>query len=258
MYVKTRFILILALGAWVCAACQQRATAPPASDTPLREPAASPQPEADIEGFAVTSDTPLNKSTASPQLVTNIEESAVVASDTPSSESTASLQLDPDIVEYAVYNDLLESEYASDNIKQILIIDHTRADPPRGLEEDVTEYLDNEFAPELVASFRERNQQPYPLKPILDFGLEYQLLSQEEVNKIKPTDEASKWKYFREKWPQAHGFVYLSRVGFNADLSQALVYICVYHYDQPLLGSYNLMVKQDGHWVVEGGYQWIT
>jgi hypothetical protein len=159
---------------------------------------------------------------------------------TPASESTATSQPDPDI-------------------DQILIIDHTRVNNTALLESDLAEFQQNTpLALELVTSFQERNQQPYPLEPVLDFGVEYQLLTQEYVDELRHLDEASGWKLLYEKYPNSYGFVYLSRVGFNADFSQALVYMDSFHYEQPIQGGNYLMIKQNGRWVIESGYEWIS
>jgi hypothetical protein len=167
--------------------------------------------------------------------------------------------VDPDVEEYAVYNDLLEDQYANDNLGQILIIDHTRVNNPELLEQDLEQFQKNTpLEPELVASFKDRNQQSYPLEPILEIGMDYQLLSQEEVDELEPLDRASGWKLRSEKYPNSYGFIYLSRVGFNADFSQALIYTSSYHYEQPIKGGYYLMKKEDGRWVLESGYEWIT
>jgi len=168
---------------------------------------------------------------------------------------TAIPQLDPDIEEYAVYAAILERTFARWDTRQVLIVDHTRTQEPV-LMDDFLENTQLEW--ELVASFKERNQQPHPLEPVLDLDVEYQLLTQEEVDELQPQDEASGWKMFYEKYPDTVGIIHLSRVGFNADLSQALVYIAHYHYQQPLLGGYYLMTRQDGGWVIEIGYEWIT
>ena len=112
--------------------------------------------------------------------------------------------------------------------------------------------------PELVDGFLERNQQSHPLRQELDFGVEYQLLTQETVDELRPLDEASGWKLRYERYPNSYGFVYLSRVGFNEDFSMALVYMSTYHYEQPLIGGYYLLVKKDGVWVVESAYEWMT
>jgi hypothetical protein len=178
---------------------------------------------------------------------------------TPESESTATPQLDPDIEEYAVYGALLDNNIKGENINQVLIIDHTRVPKPETLEMNLAEFQEHTpLVPELVASFKERNQQSYPLEQVLDFGLDYSLLTQEEVNDLHPLDEESGWKLLDEKYPNSVGFIYLSRVGFNADLSQALVYFSQYHYEQPIQGGYYWMVRQDGRWVVEGGMVWTT
>ena len=79
----------------------------------------------------------------------------------------------------------------------------------------------------------------------LDSGLEH-LLTQEDVDDLRPLDEASGWKLFYERFPNAAGFIYLSRVGFSADFSQALAYISQYHYEQPIQGGYYSMIRQDG------------
>ena len=191
MYKGTRFILILALGAYLCASCQQ-------NPTPLP---------------------------------------------------------DPDIEEYAVYNDLLESRFAGSDIGQVLFIDQTDTVSKGLIEQDLTAFQKSTpLDGELINSFVERNQESYPLKPDLDFGLDYQLLSQEEVDELRAQDEASGWTLLYDKYPNAYGFVHLSPVGFNADFSQALVFMGTYHYDRALEGGYYLMIRQDGHWIIEAEY----
>ncbi|MFC2042700.1 hypothetical protein ACFLUA_00925 [Chloroflexota bacterium] len=176
-----------------------------------------------------------------------------------STPHTAAPQLDPDMEEYVVYAAILEGTFVSENTKRVLIMDHTRTQEPGLMADFLADFQENTpLAPEMVTSFKERNQQPYPLKPVLDFGVEYQLLTQKEVDELRPLDEASGWKLLYEKYPGSVGFIHLSRVGFNADLSQALVYIAHYHYQQHLLGGYYLMTRQDGRWEVEIGYEWIT
>ena len=210
MNVTARIILVLVLGASLCAACQQSATPSPTSPTPTSRPTAAPQ-------------------------------------------------LDPDIEEYTVYTALLESSFTGEYTKQILIMDHTRVPNPGLVEQNLTDFQEGfPLDEELINSFKEQNQQPYLLEPVLELKWEYQLLSQEEVDEFRPQDEASGWQLFYEKYPGGVGFIYLSRVGFNADLSQALVYYEHYHYDQPILGGYYFMTRQEGGWVKEYGYEWMT
>jgi len=145
---------------------------------------------------------------------------AVPDTSTPARDSTDAPQTDPDSEEYVVYNALLESKFAGDPIDRILIIDHTRVNSPGLMERDLEVFQENTpLATELVTNFKERNQQPYQLKPDLNFGVDYQLLTQKEVDEMRPLDEASGWRLLDEKFPNSYGFVYHSRVGFNADFS---------------------------------------
>jgi len=196
MFMRIRFILILALGVYLCASCQQISTPP-----------------------------------------------------------TVMPQLNPEIEEYAVYNALLESKFASTDISQILFIDQTDTVSKGLIEQDLTAFQKSTpLEGELINSFMERNQKSYPLKPDLDFGLEYQLLTQEEVDELRSQDKASGWTLLYDKYPNAYGFVHLSPVGFNADFSQALVFMGTYHYDRLLEGGYYLMIRQNGSWIIEAEY----
>jgi len=210
MNVKACIILILIIGASLCAACGQEATPSAPDPTETMQPTETPQ-------------------------------------------------LDRDNEESAVYEALLKDSFRGDFIEQYLIMDQTRVNQPKLLEQDMANL--QEYKPldkELMEDFLAVNQQPSPLEPILDIELQYQLITQEEIDELRPLDEESGWQLFDEKFPNAVGFIYLSRVGFNADLSQALVYFEQYHYDQPITGGYQVLNRQDGVWVGEYGYEWDT
>ena len=172
-----------------------------------------------------------------------------------STSPTVTPQLDPDIEEYVVYTALLESRFAGDDIGQILFIDQTDVSSESLLERDLAAFQESTpLEGKLINSFIELSKQPYPLEPDLDFGLEYLLFTQEEVVELRSQDEASGWTLLYDKYPNAYGFVYLSRVGFNADFSQALVFMSTFHYERLMEGEYYLMIKQDGRWVIEASY----
>jgi len=173
-------------------------------------------------------------------------------------EPTEAPALNRNTEEIAVYSALLAYEFKGD-ISQFLIVDQTQL-PSTGLvDEQLGDFQEkNPLDQVLLTNFLEVNQQPSALNPDMDLGLEYQLMTQEEIDELAPLDEASGWKLFDEKYPNAVGFIYLSRVGFNADLNQALVYYERYYYDQPINGGYLFLTRQDGKWVVEYGYEWMT
>ena len=165
--------------------------------------------------------------------------------------------LSQDMEEYAVYATLIANEFKGEYIKQVLIMDHTDGVSQGLLELNLGEWG---ITPdkETVDSFLTKNQESNLLKPNLDLALDYQLLTQEEVDESKSEYESGGWEVFNEKYPDSSGFITLSRVGFNADLSEALVYFKVSMYDQLLEGGYYFMVWQDGEWVVDSSYVFNT
>jgi hypothetical protein len=177
---------------------------------------------------------------------------------TPILQPTEAPALNRNTEEIAVYSALFEYDFTGDT-SQFLIVDQTQL-PSAGLvEQQLSDFQERTpLDQELLTNFLEINQQPSALDPDMDLSQEFQLMTQEEIDELAPLDEESGWQLFDEKFPKAVGFIYLSRVGFNADLSQALVYFEQYYYDIPVRGGYLLLTRQDGEWVVESGYEWIT
>jgi len=183
----------------------------------------------------------------------------LTTSPTATPQPTEAPPLDRDVEESEVYSAMLNGAFMSDRVGLYLIVDHTRVNNPGLLEQDLENFQkDTPLETGLVEDFLAVNQQPSALEPLLDIDLPYQLFTQEEIDELHPLDKESGWQLFDEKFPNAVGFLYLSRVGFNADLSQALVYYERYMYDIPVSGGYYLLTRQDGQWVIESGYEWIT
>lgn len=188
---------------------------------------------------------------------TQQDETTSLNQPTPTQQSLKDTQKDPDVEEYSVYSKLIANEFKGGEIKQVLIMDQTGGVSQGLLELNLREWG---ITPdkETVDSFLARNQESNPLKPNLDLALDYQLLSQEEVDEFQPQSESGGWDVFNEKYPDASGFLTLSKVGFNSDLSQALVFFKLSLFDQLLEGGYYFMVWQDGEWVVDSSYVFNT
>ncbi len=110
---------------------------------------------------------------------------------------------------------------------------------------------------ETINSYLARNRQPGQLSPNMHLGVDYVLLSEEELAKIS---SQSNWgDVLNEKYPNSHGYSMFSRVGFNNSLDQAV--ICMGQVAGPMMGSgyYYLMVKQNGQWIMkEQVMVWIS
>lgn len=117
-----------------------------------------------------------------------------------------------------------------------------------GLPNASKETLDNYF---------ERNRrQPSQLSPDMQLGINYILLSEEELSTIM--NQPNGWEAFYGKYSPS-GYMQFSRVGFNETLDQAIVYVG--SVPGPMMGSgnYYLMEKKGGQWVIkEQVLAWVS
>jgi hypothetical protein len=101
-----------------------------------------------------------------------------------------------------------------------------------------------------VGSFRVRNDAAYPLRPDMDLGLPYVLLTRSQFNEIFDVN-TSGWDVFYTRYPNSPGLTSVSRVGFNTDFTQALVYIGTQSHWLAGSGFYVLLEKTGDGWQVE-------
>jgi hypothetical protein len=104
--------------------------------------------------------------------------------------------------------------------------------------------------PVTVESFSTRNDNAYPLRPDMNLGSSYTLLSQAARTKIFAPNQDG-WLVFYENYPAAPGITSLSQVGFNTALDQALVYVGTMSHWLAGAGYYFLLKKGNGVWIVE-------
>jgi hypothetical protein len=101
---------------------------------------------------------------------------------------------------------------------------------------------------ETFENYLARNAQPGPLPADMNLGVKYVLLTPDELAEI---GSQPNWgKLLAERYPGSNGYTIFSRVGFNNSLDQALVYVG--NVGGPLVGSgsYYLMEKKNGAWVL--------
>ncbi len=108
----------------------------------------------------------------------------------------------------------------------------------------------HDVASETVASFRARNDTSQPLRKDMDLGSPYTLLTQAARNQIFSQNQSG-WDIFYNRYPQAPGITTLSRVGFNAALDQALVYIGTQSNWLAGAGYYVLLKKGSSGWNID-------
>jgi hypothetical protein len=133
----------------------------------------------------------------------------------------------------------------------VLILQNTAVgtfdDDPKAARDFIRSGLENASS-ETLSSFIERNAQSSQLAPDMQIGVEYTLLSEKELSTF--TKQPNWGDLLAEKYPGTHGYTVFSRVGFNKSLTQAVVYVG--NVGGPMMGSgsYFLLEKQNGEWLL--------
>lgn len=166
--------------------------------------------------------------------------------------------------EYAVYGALIDAMYvdAIEGVELVVISDHTvTGDYPGGSLDSTLEHvrgkLQQKLEPKTIDDFRLKNKQTYKLSRKVPLKVKYILLSKEEHEGI--FEEGGGWKQFYATYPKSQGVMTLSRVGFNTETDQALVYVGNQSHYLAGTGYYVLLAKEDGVWVVQDQVMaWIS
>jgi hypothetical protein len=99
-------------------------------------------------------------------------------------------------------------------------------------------------------SFRARNEATLPVRPDMELGSGYVLLSQDEMSQIFSPNRDG-WQVFYGQYPDAPGITTLSQAGFNNTFDQALVYVGTISHYLAGAGYYVLLKKVNGAWIVD-------
>jgi hypothetical protein len=99
-------------------------------------------------------------------------------------------------------------------------------------------------------SFRARNTTAQILRPDMQLGGPYTLLSQTARSQIFSQNQSG-WDIFYNRYPQAPGITTFSRAGFNSSLDQALVYMGTQSNWLVGTGWYFLLKKVNGAWSMD-------
>jgi len=156
--------------------------------------------------------------------------------------------------EYAVYSSLIQSMYVKEGVKTIVIGKHTQfyrvnwANP-----EDYRKSILEELRPisqETIEDFEKKNEEKGELARRLALTVKYVLLGNQS-QATSPEDYTKQWKEFYEKYPNSPGIISLSRVGFNSNKDQAVVYVANSCAGLCGKGYYVFLMKSDKGWIVQ-------
>ena len=174
--------------------------------------------------------------------------------------------------EYVIYSVLIEtwftdglyyteSKYICGPVQFLIIKDHTVVKyffDGRNIFESfpyVHEHIPS-INQETFNDLKQKNCKEYPLENHFDLSTKVILLSEQDVKEQFPNDF-----YFDlyAKYPFSQGMMHLSRVGFNSNETQALVYIENYREILDAAGYFVLLVKENGCWIIQGEVNvWVS
>jgi hypothetical protein len=111
---------------------------------------------------------------------------------------------------------------------------------------------------ETIADFLEANRQPWPITPDLVFDEHMVCLSSEELAEMKSSRD-NWWERFREQHPGVTELVEFSRVGFNRNRTQALLYAGSRMNWNAGQGGYHVLAKSETGWSrVASELAWVS
>jgi len=157
--------------------------------------------------------------------------------------------------EYKIYT-LVAGQYIHEGINLLTIEDRTIS-PYREMNTsfDFIQYIKEQspaLAQETADHFRSKNNQQYDIERLLDIEIDYVLIKREEFEEIihgsATFDEG--WQTFLDTHSSA-GIMAFSRVGFNSDGNQALLYFERGCGPECGSGIFFLLVKDGKNWKIQ-------
>src|SRR5947209_3600747 len=158
---------------------------------------------------------------------------------------------------YAVYDTLIEQIYIRAQVEQIVVKDQTSLG---SFNNEELEGVFQQVGRKLTAlqkttfnDFRAKNEQPHRLDEPFNLSVNYALISKDEENELL-YQRADGWVAFYKKYPKAQGILTISRVGFNPEMNQALVYVGNQSGPKTGAGYYVLLARENGTWTIKERY----
>ncbi len=154
---------------------------------------------------------------------------------------------------YAVYSALIKAKYIEGHVVKLIVIeDHTSLKGSLADTDTIFEKLPA-IEQETLNNFQAKYLQQQPLADLFDLDVDVVLLSEKARKEIfEDIEDPDKgWEEFYRTYPGSQGIMALSRVGFNSEMNQALVYVWNLSASLGGEGWYVLLVKEDGVWKIQ-------
>jgi hypothetical protein len=156
---------------------------------------------------------------------------------------------DREVETYRVYSALIQAKYVGGGIERIVIEEETG----HHFNESTLESIQHTFKlkRDILDDFIAQNRTPRFLEDVFKLNVEVVLFDEVEAKGVfSPEDYA--WVTFHEKYPNSQGLIKLSGVGFNKDMTRALVQVGIERCVDCGEGWIFLLENRNGNWVVVG------
>ena len=161
-----------------------------------------------------------------------------------------------------IYTFLLDDFFTSQDIQLIIIKDMTSIDKSSNSSVRVIlNYAREEFGSAIEAAtltdFRITNIRKYDFNYDISIDGQYVFIGEQELTEI--FDQENGWEQFYRAYPESSGLITFSRVGFNRQHNQALVYLGIQSDYLAGRGYLILLTKENDHWNIENiTTSWIS
>jgi hypothetical protein len=165
----------------------------------------------------------------------------------------------------AVYQSALDQKFAQDGVRLLVIQDVTTGCPAyedpeirskigpdtKSFVQIVSEGM-HTAKTSTIENYLESNKSSERIAIHANVGSKYLLVGEKELAQVFRKGEFDRaWTRFYAKYPNSSGLIFLSKVGFNSDRTQAMLYAGRQCGGLCGSGSYLLLNKRNGKWFVE-------
>jgi hypothetical protein len=159
--------------------------------------------------------------------------------------------------ELNVYTALIEQLYPESGSGSVIVAERTNDCPPNEKDQGWEEEMLNKILEVSVETFGDylvKNRECTLLSGHAALTGTYKIISDAETMRIVRNGSQG-WREFRDKYTGAIGFITLSRIGFNPEMSQAFVYAGLYRESALSYGTHVLLSKKYGRWQIIHKYE---
>jgi hypothetical protein len=172
-----------------------------------------------------------------------------------------SYQLSPEMEEYAVYSALLDNLYPHNETTSFGIIEQTTIfTPPRGTLDKTLQFVlkktSDDIPQEVIDDLKIKNRDSSSLNDYFNVDVRHVLLQKKDVQNL--FSSGGGWNELDIKY-SIDQMVDFSRVGFNREMTRALVYTSTQSGPKTGYGLYVYLLKENNIWTIKHKVEvWIS